>query len=40
MSRNEARGSYGLRVFLLSLAVSLIMGGSGALGQAQAPRMT
>jgi phospholipid transport system substrate-binding protein len=31
MSRNEARGSYGLRVFLLSLAVSLIMGGSGAL---------
>jgi len=31
MAKNEARRSYGLRGFLLTLAVSLIMGGSAAL---------
>ena len=31
MSKNEGRGSSGLRVFLLTLALSLIMGGSAAL---------
>jgi phospholipid transport system substrate-binding protein len=31
MSRNEVRGSYGLRVFLLTLAVTLMMGGPGGL---------
>ena len=31
MSKNEWRGSYGLRVLLLTLALSLIMGGSAAL---------
>lgn len=31
MSRNEVRGSYGLRVFLLTLAVTLMMGGAGGL---------
>ena len=32
MSQNERRGSYGLRVLFLTLAFSLIMGGSAALG--------
>ncbi|MDO9532496.1 MAG: ABC transporter substrate-binding protein [Deltaproteobacteria bacterium] len=31
MTKNEERGSYGLRVFILTLALSLIMGGSAAL---------
>src|SRR4030067_324808 len=31
MSRREERGSYGLRVFLLTLAAVLLMGGAGAL---------
>jgi phospholipid transport system substrate-binding protein len=31
MSRHEKRGSYGLRVFILTLAVTLMMGGAGAL---------
>ena len=31
MSRNEVRGSWGLRVFLLTLAATLMMGGSGGL---------
>ncbi len=31
MSRHEKRESHGLRIFLLTLAVTLLMGGSGAL---------
>ena len=38
MSDNEWRGSYGLRVFLLTLVVSLILGGPWP--WPPAPRMT